>query len=40
MDLGYIDQNGLFKIHEHGAYFVNRSKENINYQRLYSNDNG
>ena len=37
MDRGYIDYKRLFKIHEHGAYFVTRSKDNMNYRRLYSN---
>jgi hypothetical protein len=38
MDRGYIDYKRLFKIHEHGAYFVTRSKDNMNYRRLYSNN--
>jgi hypothetical protein len=37
MDRGYIDYKRLFKIHKHGAYFVTRSKDNMNYRRLYSN---
>ena len=38
MDRGYIDYKRLFKIHEHGAYFVTRSKDNMNYRRIYSNN--
>ena len=37
MDRGYIDYKRLFKIHKHGANFVTRSKDNMNYRRLYSN---
>ncbi len=44
MDRGYIEYKRLFKIHKHGAYFVTRSKNNMNYRCLYFNkkkpDNG
>jgi hypothetical protein len=36
-DRGYIDYNRLFKIHKNSAYFVIRAKENIKFQRMYSN---
>lgn len=35
-DKGYIDFERLFVIHEAGAFFVTRAKENMNYRRLYS----
>jgi hypothetical protein len=37
MDRGYVDFARLYKIHKAGAFFVTRSKDNLNYRRLYSN---
>lgn len=36
MDRGYVDYKRLYKIHTSGAFFVPRSKDNMNYRRLYS----
>jgi len=36
MDRGYTDFARLFKIHETGAFFVIRAKQNLYFQRLYS----
>ncbi len=36
MDRGYVDYKRLYKIHTCGAFFVTRSKDNMNYRRLYS----
>jgi hypothetical protein len=36
MDRGYIDYKRLYKIHQCDAFFVTRSKDNMNYRRLYS----
>jgi hypothetical protein len=38
MDRGYIDYKRLFKIHESGAYFVTRAKDNMSYRRVYSHE--
>lgn len=38
MDRGYIDYKRLFTIHERGAYFVTRAKDNMSYRRVYSHD--
>jgi hypothetical protein len=38
MDRGYVDYKRLFKIHECGAYFVTRAKDNMSYRRLYSHE--
>ncbi|MDZ4807989.1 MAG: transposase [Bacteroidota bacterium] len=38
MDKGYVDFKLLYKIHLCGAFFVTRSKENMNYRRLYSRE--
>ena len=35
-DKAYIDFERLYIIHEAGAFFVTRAKENMNYRRLYS----
>ena len=35
-DKAYIDFERLYVIHEAGAFFVTRAKENMNYRRLYS----
>jgi hypothetical protein len=36
MDRGYVDYRRLYKVHTCGAFFVTRSKDNMNYRRLYS----
>ena len=36
MDRGYVDYKRLYKIHLCGAFFVTRTKDNMNYRRLYS----
>ena len=36
MDRGYVDYRRLYKIHLCGAFFVTRTKDNMNYRRLYS----
>jgi hypothetical protein len=36
MDRGYVDYRRLYKVHACGAFFVTRSKDNMNYRRLYS----
>lgn len=36
MDRGYVDYQRLYKIHRCDAFFVTRSKDNMNYRRLYS----
>ena len=38
MDRGYIDYKRLFRIHEQGAYFVTRAKDNMSYRRVYSHE--
>lgn len=44
LDRGYVDYERLFRIHQSSAYFVIRAKENLQFQRMYSNrvnkDNG
>ena len=44
MDRGYVDYTRLFKLHQIGAFFVTRAKDNMNAQRVYSapadKDNG
>src|SRR5215210_4074289 len=37
IDRGYVDYKRLYKVHTCGAFFVTRSKDNMNYRRLYSN---
>jgi len=37
MDKGYIDFGRLYRIHESGAFFVTRAKENFKFVRLSSN---
>ena len=37
VDKAYIDFNRLYKLHVQGAYFVTRAKDNMRFQRLYSN---
>lgn len=36
MDRGYIDYARLYAIHKQSAFFVIRAKDNLRYQRLYS----
>ena len=36
MERGYVDYKRLYKIHTSDAFFVTRSKDNMNYRRLYS----
>jgi hypothetical protein len=37
VDKAYIDFNRLHKLHVQGAYFVTRAKDNMRFQRMYSN---
>ena len=37
MDRGYVDFGRLYKIHQAGAFFVTRAKDNFSFKRLYSN---
>lgn len=37
MDRGYLDFERLHKIHETGAFFITRAKDNLAWKRLYSN---
>jgi hypothetical protein len=36
MDRGYVDFGRLYAIHEQGAFFVVRAKDNLKFKRLYS----
>jgi hypothetical protein len=36
MDRGYVDYGRLYKIHQAGAFFITRAKDNMAYKRLYS----
>src|SRR6202451_2254867 len=36
MDRGYVDFRRLFALHQAGAFFVTRTKINMNYHRVYS----
>lgn len=36
MDRGYVDFRRLYVIHQAGAFFVTRTKSNMNYHRVYS----
>ena len=36
MDRGYVDFSRLYKIHQAGAFFVTRSKKNMDIRRIYS----
>ena len=38
MDRGYIDYSRLYQVHQSGAYFVTRAKDNLRFKRMYSND--
>ena len=40
MDRGYVDYARLYGIHQQGAFFVVRAKDNLKYKRLYSNQKG
>lgn len=37
LDRGYIDYARLFRIHQSSAFFVVRAKDNLQFQRMYSN---
>ena len=37
VDKAYIDFNRLYKLNVQGAYFVTRAKDNMRFQRMYSN---
>jgi len=37
MDRGYVDFARLYAIHQQGAFFVVRAKDNLKFKRLYSN---
>lgn len=37
LDRGYVDFQRLYKIHQAGAFFVTRAKDNFSFRRLYSN---
>jgi hypothetical protein len=37
MDRGYVDFKRLYKIHDSGAFFIIRGKEDLGWRRLYSN---
>jgi hypothetical protein len=36
MDRGYVDFRRLYTLHQAGAFFVTRTKINMNYHRVYS----
>jgi hypothetical protein len=36
MDRGYVDFRRLYALHQAGAFFVTRTKINMNYHRVYS----
>ena len=36
LDKGYIDYRRLYRIHLCGAFFITRTKDNMNFRRLYS----
>ena len=38
MDRGYVDFRRLYALHRAGAFFVTRTKINMNYHRVYSDD--
>ena len=38
MDRGYIDYSRLYKVHQSGAYFVIRAKDNLRFKRMYSKE--
>lgn len=36
MDRGYVGYKWLYKVHQCGAFFITRAKDNMSYHRLYS----
>lgn len=36
LDRGYVDYERLFRIHKAEAYFITRTKKNMNFERMYS----
>jgi hypothetical protein len=36
MDRAYLDFSRLYRFHQHGAFFISRTKSNFKYQRIYS----
>jgi hypothetical protein len=38
LDRGYTDYERLYKITRHSAYFVTRTKNNLRFKRMYSNN--
>ena len=36
MDRAYIDYERLYQIHKAEAYFITRTKKNMNFERIYS----
>lgn len=38
LDRGYTDYERLYRITRHSAYFVTRTKKNLRFKRMYSND--
>lgn len=36
LDRGYVDYERLFRIHKAEAYFITRTKKNMNFKRMYS----
>jgi hypothetical protein len=36
MDRGYVDFRRLYALHQAGAFFITRTKINMNYHRVYS----
>ena len=37
LDRGYFDYSRLFRIHQSSAFFIVRAKDNLEFQRIYSN---
>ena len=37
LDRGYTDYERLYRIQQHSAYFVTRTKKNLRFKRMYSN---
>jgi hypothetical protein len=38
LDRGYTDYERLYRINRHSAYFVTRTKKNLRFKRMYSNN--
>lgn len=36
LDRGYVDYERLYRIHKAGAYFITRTKKNMDFKRMYS----